>query len=511
MKFIYRPAFVSRMPQDADTGVGTLPVFYLWAGIGAIAGYLLRLLFASTMTPDQYGSFYAVIGLVSFAVIFNDLGLSQGLAFYFVKWRKNANRGRSLFTFILLLKLAIAFILGALLAVFHKQIATEYLHSPSLANPLLLFSAFFVFEGFISLANGYYLATKRVWLYASIGQMRTLLTLALSAIAYLLFGSMNLLTVYFLAWFAGVAATAIVYAFPIPFIRLVQRRLSLSLARPVLHYSGLLFLTGVSGVLLCNLDVVMIAYFRAPVEVGFYQIALPIATLFLVVIDPLNSFLSSFVLHRHHERKITLAPAFSLIYGTGAFLLFPFTLFLALFSKEVILVMFGDAYVAAAPALILLGAAFFFKGFYSINTVFLYNTGKPKVTMIATAIGVTANFLLNLFLIPKYGFVGAAWATLVSFFLMMLLTLAAVRRTTPFPFPWMNWLKTILISCLLVLGTVALKNALSLNIYAEAAVIAAFFFLGYLGLGLLFRVVDWRELLRVVRSLVPDLRSWFSR
>ncbi|RZJ00641.1 MAG: lipopolysaccharide biosynthesis protein [Brevundimonas sp.] len=61
---------------------------------------------------------------------------------------------------------------------------------------------------------------------------------------------------------------------------------------------------------------------------------------------------------------------------------------------------------------------------------------KTKRLLIAMAIPAGLNVVLNLILVPRFGVIGAAWATAASFGVGMLATLAIGRRVVALPIPW---------------------------------------------------------------------------
>ncbi len=76
---------------------------------------------------------------------------------------------------------------------------------------------------------------------------------------------------------------------------------------------------------------------------------------------------------------------------------------------------------------------------------------KTRLLLVAMIIPAVANVLLNLVLIPRFGLVGAAWSTAISFGLGMLATLAMGRKVIPLPIPW-----DCLIRCLIAAGLMSL-------------------------------------------------------
>ena len=76
---------------------------------------------------------------------------------------------------------------------------------------------------------------------------------------------------------------------------------------------------------------------------------------------------------------------------------------------------------------------------------------KTKRLLVAMAIPAVCNVILNLFLIPRFGVMGAAWSTAASFGVGMLATMAMGRRVVPLPIPWDS-----LIRCCVAAGVMAL-------------------------------------------------------
>lgn len=76
---------------------------------------------------------------------------------------------------------------------------------------------------------------------------------------------------------------------------------------------------------------------------------------------------------------------------------------------------------------------------------------KTKHLLVAMAIPAGLNVVLNLVLVPRFGLMGAAWATAASFALGLLATQMIGRRVLPLPIPWDS-----LIRCGVATGAMAL-------------------------------------------------------
>jgi O-antigen/teichoic acid export membrane protein len=163
-----------------------------------------------------------------------------------------------------------------------------------------------------------------------------------------------------------------------------------------------------------NLDMVMLGYMKPESDVGIYNAAYKI---FLLGIVPFQLIFSAFFpmlsrvgLNKSKELKDTMKNYAVMIMGsgivTGIVLLF--------FSERIVLIIFGEKYLASSLPLSILAVNAII---ISLN-VFLGNPmmawGKQKEYAIAISFGALTNVILNIILIPKYSYIGAAYATLSS-------------------------------------------------------------------------------------------------
>jgi len=93
----------------------------------------------------------------------------------------------------------------------------------------------------------------------------------------------------------------------------------------------------------------------------------------------------------------------------------------------VLLRVFGHSYVAGQSSLAILSAAVLFSTGVGPVTAVLLMGGKSSWNLIDAGVALVANIGLNLFLIPRYGIVGAAIAWAASIVLINLLSILQVR------------------------------------------------------------------------------------
>jgi O-antigen/teichoic acid export membrane protein len=80
-------------------------------------------------------------------------------------------------------------------------------------------------------------------------------------------------------------------------------------------------------------------------------------------------------------------------------------------------------------------------------------TRKTWLAAVFTAVAAVVNFVLNLFLIPLYGAIGAAISTLVAYFVMALLAYLVNQRIYPVPFEVGRFIGAALIGSAVYLGS----------------------------------------------------------
>ena len=162
------------MTADAHS-LSKLSLFYFWGAVGALAGFFLRLLMARTLTPLEYGAFYAIINFLLFLNIFNDFGLDGAFLFHYAK-RRSEKEKRTVFSFYLFVKIGLALFIGAAIIIGNQWLASSYFHNVSLSRPLLALSCYFFFVSLAAIVTQYFAATGKLAYYAAMGNIRILLS-----------------------------------------------------------------------------------------------------------------------------------------------------------------------------------------------------------------------------------------------------------------------------------------------------------------------------------------------
>lgn len=112
-----------------------------------------------------------------------------------------------------------------------------------------------------------------------------------------------------------------------------------------------------------------------------------------------------------------------------AFLLFPFVTLLAVYAEPILHLFYGNRYLGAADAMSVFAVGAGFLTVFYVLAFALNGAGLVKIPMKLSGLGVLFALILNFVLIPLFGIVGAASATtLVSFILMIAILLYTERH-----------------------------------------------------------------------------------
>ena len=243
-----------------------------------------------------------------------------------------------------------------------------------------------------------------------------------------------------------------------------------------------------------RIDVVLLSYFKGDMTTGWYFAAQrPIAIFAFLPVAFMGAILPAMSQSGHTTRS--LSQYFEQTVKYLLILSLPLAIGVGLLADRIILLLYGQAYESAIPALQVLAwvlvAAFVNHG---IATTLLA-VGREKKFMIIAAWGVAFNVLTNLVCIPLFGHVGASLTTLASEILVCTLGFREVRRH-------IKDLRLFLLICKALIAGVVMGGVVlgireqSLPLLVGLAAVC------YLGALLLVGLLQRKELALPIRPLV---------
>lgn len=135
--------------------------------------------------------------------------------------------------------------------------------------------------------------------------------------------------------------------------------------------------------------------------------------------------------------------------------------FASVAATPVVRLLFGHAFVAAAPALPVLGGAFVCICFSYVNDNLLLILGLQRRRLLIGVIALVVNVAGNLVLVPLVGFMGAAWMTLATEAVVLGASAHLILKALDLPFPQPGRVGRALLAAAVLTGVLMLVRLLN--------------------------------------------------
>lgn len=241
------------------------------------------------------------------------------------------------------------------------------------------------------------------------------------------------------------------------------------------------------GTTIMNLtDRYMLEYYRSSFEVGVYSANFTIAVQAIALIcNPLFFAIQPIMMNEIQQNgdKNVIERRISNFTGLFIIVAMPFGAYFSIYQREVSNLLLGNQFTSGAIIIPILIFGFFAwnMGLYGQLT---YQIGKKTKEMFYfVVIAALSNFLLNLYFIPKWGFVGASISTTIGFIVYSGFLYFFSMKSIKWKIPWNMFTKTIVMVLAIGIPTALLKQHLFSNLSPLLSMIIGLpFFLVYFGI-----------------------------
>ncbi|MEM0994289.1 MAG: oligosaccharide flippase family protein, partial [Bacteroidota bacterium] len=206
------------------------------------------------------------------------------------------------------------------------------------------------------------------------------------------------------------------YYFARPFLQF-ETSVSWEWVWKLFHYGKFVMGTNLSTMFYKSTDRLMLARMLGDVPVGIYDAALKITNLAEAPTFSMASILFPQSARRMKAGKGAIKLLYEKAVGAILAILMPALIFVLIFAEYLILIVAGEDYLEAANILRLTMFYGLFIPFAVQFGTVLDSTGRPRINFIFTVISATLNIIFNYIFIAKFGIIGAAYGTLVTYLL----------------------------------------------------------------------------------------------
>ena len=377
-------------------------------GLRILSGLFVGVWVARYLGPEQFGVFsYAV----AFTAIFGGIA-KLGLDGIMVRELINTPEKRDYFLGTAFwLKIIGAFIVIGLMAVivpFTNNDATTNLFIFIIASGLV-FQSFEVVE--------FYFQSQ---VLAKIISICKASQLALSSVIkiYLVLTEAEMISFVFVTSFDALSlAISYIIAYQLRKGKSFYKFFKMDIAKQLLKNSWPLIFSAIVVMIYMRIDQIMIKEMLGEYEVGIYSAAVRLSEAFYFIPLILTTSLFPAIINAKKISEELYKKRLQKLYTLMVWIAIIIALPMTFLSNQIIIMLFGQAYHQAGQVLNIhiWAGVFVFLGVSFGKYLLVENL--TKIAFKRTLLGAISNILLNLWLIPIYGVVGAAIATLLAQFL----------------------------------------------------------------------------------------------
>jgi len=395
-----------------------------FVGAALVARYIGRTGFGSVSLGST---------LLTFTASFVLLGTQTGVARYLPRFDGVAERRGVLLSAAQIL-LPLSLLTGAAYFVFADVIARRIFTDPAITPVIRVFAVGVPFIALEKFARGAVQGTQRT-IPQVILQNIIIPSTRISLVVVALLAGARAVGISWAYVGAHVAAAVVGVYFLHRYTPFFDRVGATMMRKELLVFSAPLTVAAIMSKILIDMDTFLLGYFVSTGDVGVYRVVYPLANLVLIVLTSFG-YLFMPVISELESRDAggELRETFQTITKWVFLLSVPIVLALALFPRPIIGLTFGAEYVSGAVALSILSVGFFVHAVAGPNDNTLNAIGHTRLIMADNVVVAALNVVLNVVLIPRYSYVGAAAATAVSYTVLNLLySTQLYRRTGLYP------------------------------------------------------------------------------
>ncbi|MDE5930849.1 MAG: lipopolysaccharide biosynthesis protein [Muribaculaceae bacterium] len=464
-------------------------IYGLSSIIGRFLNWCLVPLYTITFPVAEYGVVTYVYSVVALALIILTYGMETGF-FRFAnheRWKDPMQVYSTALT-----SLAVTSSLFVLLVLAALGPVTRWMQCDGHSDYVVMMALCVAIDAFLALPFSYLRYKKRPVRFATIRLVNIGINIGLNLFSILLCPWLMRVAPGTVDWFyrpdfgigyiflSNLIASLVNFLMMIPELTGFHWRFSRRLLGEMLRYSAPLLVLGVAGIMNQTVDKLLYPYLVSdPAEamegLGIYGANYKVAIVMVMFIQAFRFAYEPFIFSQAKERGEKSKQAYR--DAMKFFVIFAIVLFLGvMFFLPVLKYFISPKYfsgLAVVPLIML--AEFFFGVFFNLS-VWYKLSDRTVWGMYFSLIGVAVTVVLNVLLVPRFGYMGCAWAALASYFVMMAASYFIGQRLNPIDYPVKRLLAYLGAGavCYAVGLWLAVTPWMWLNYIIRTAIIAAF-------------------------------------
>lgn len=380
-----------------------------------VLGYLYRVIASRMLTRSEFGILNLALPIQYMVVILSSSGIAPAISKFVSECeaKKDFKKRDLVISSSLVFYILIGAALGLAFYLASPYIGLYIFNNERAIVPLKIASIALPFGMLVAVYTGIFQGFKRMEYMGG--------TLVLEQVLRVVFAVLLLSTGF--SAVNAILGSTLGFIAVLPIAYMLFRRMGLKIShysfnefKKIFRFSLPVSATALAAFVLAYIDILLLGYFLSVDEVGIYSTASPTSRMVMAFSTALYAVMLPSVSETVAKRDATqLREYIRYAYKLSIAILLPVTLVSVILSEPIITTIFGARYAAAVAPFEILVVGTAFLGIFTLNSSIFQGVGRPGIPMAVLISTAVLDAVLNLILIPKFGIIGAAAASTLSF------------------------------------------------------------------------------------------------
>ncbi len=395
----------------------TLLVLFI-RSIGVIFLFGFTLFITNFFSPENVGRYEFVRTALMMLGAAALMGTNQSIIYYsgLLKARKSSESIRQIyFKMLKIIFLLSTFILLVFLLAFDKNLINFIFKSEESYSLILKTVMALIFFAITMLNIDTIRALHKTILselYRSLFRYLPVFTLAV--ILFIYDRQQYLVEAYIFGFFLLSIFSSLRVAFLLRGLKKTNNKSENFSVREIFFQSAPMALSAIAYFIMQSVDITILKIYEGFNQIAYYSVSVKLAMITTLALMSVNIVIAPKIAEIYEQKNMKRLQNIITVFTRVIFFISIAVISgLYLFSEK-ILHLFGNEYVLANDALVILLAAQLFNSLSGPGAIYLNMTGRQNLLNKILIVGLITNIVLNFYFIPTEGIIGAAKATLIS-------------------------------------------------------------------------------------------------
>ena len=388
--------------------------------------FLLLPIYTRYLDPAEYGVLELLSALSSILFACLLLGLPSALNKVYHRDCETRRDRTSILATTLALEAPVLLIAGTVIAAFAEQVGVGVIGEAGHGPLVRLVVATAVIQSLMAIVQASFRARERPVAFVTLNLCQFIPAMALN-ITFVVGLQMGVRGVLWGNFISSLFALAIGLGVSLRGMDLSFNR---KLVRPLLHFGVLLVPVMLATWAIDMSDRYVLRIYHGLEDVAVYGVGYKIGmVLQMAIVWPFQLAWPavSFSISHREDHKASYARVLTYL---SVLLVFGW-LAVTLTARQALTPLVGEAYAGAHLLVAPVALGYLFNGIHFCLNPGIHITGKTRQLTVLAVVAAALNLGLNFLVVPQYGAMGAAWTTMITFFMLAAVTMVLSQRAYP--------------------------------------------------------------------------------